>query len=574
MGNNDYQRDLKAKLDYTFPDGDVPAVSRRVTSIFRADASSYTVGNGGTAQAKLQMFSNEMVADFANSYLRGYLALEISGAGAQIPQGQYTYETIRPLLPNGFESLIRDLRIESRGRAELEEIKNYNHVAHARHQRMTPKGNDNVLNRLCLRGDCLSTGEARAFVTNVPGDGGKSIVGIPFCVQLEGSGLLRSKRYFPLRACSELVFIFDFESPANAFHQELNYSLNNVDWNYGNSAGVLPTSAANIASQLGLNAAELDTVTGRVHPPQGIVDPNAATINLAYTISNLEFVVDMVALEPAFEMAMVKSVQGEGLPFWFDTYHVQSDPVTSQNFTQRIGKGAANVMRVHTKFQHQMAVGNQNEDTFRSEPFGISSYQYRLGTTYYPRDAVQNHLHMVLECDKAWNNSVARDPMPLSTIKKQIGSSFVVSQLNGVVGTATQQTKGASASSMTQVYLPDRESIPSQFMIGTSLMASPDAIISGVNTNNGHQLELFVQRYAPMNSLVTVPLRNSTVNDAVNSSLQVFYTRQPNTANAVGGLPRQSRYSWASGDPIYVISMLQYTRALVIRPNYTVQIRE
>jgi len=588
---------LAAKIDYTFPDGDMPTIARRVTSVFKANQPSFQ----GGSQAQISLFSNDAVLDLESSYFRANLKIEISGSSTQTPLGQYTYGSIMPLLENGVEDLIKEFRVESYGRTELEKISNYHHVAHLKHQIESSKANDNVLNRMCLRGDCLSSAEAAAMVTNTPGDSGKTIIGVPVVFQLTGSGIFNSKRYFPLRVVSQLNLFFDLETATNAFHQCINYSTQNSDWvqpasstvntynTVTNSAQVFTAAQGQQAPSTAVVYANptttkcfMDPGTGRLCPSNGQVDPSAANITISYTLSELEFVADTVILQPQMEAAILKSVESElGLPYWFPTYYFQIDPVISaQNFTQRIGKGVANASRVITKFQHSSWVNNQNEDMFASEPFGLSSYQYRLGTQYYPRDPVKSLLHAVIEADKAVNYAIARNPTPFGSIRRQIGDSLQVqgSANNTGAGQTGQQNAGAANASVTQCYLPSMACVPHEFRIGTSLMSSPDAIISGVNTNQGHQLELFFERYQAPSTLTVIPVCSSVNADEASSSIRVNKTRQPLTSDStnsfVGGLPRQSRYSWASGDNINVCTMLEYTRALVIRPDYLIEIRE
>jgi len=563
-----YKRDIAGKIAYTFPLGDVPAVTRRVTAVFNSDQTSYSVGMGGTAQAKMSLFSNDMVIDLESSYFQCEVALEISGASAQNPLGQYTYESIRPILQNGVQDLFRNFRVESYGKTTLEEIRLYNHVASKEAWLHGSRGSSQALDRLQLRGNCLSGTEAKALVTNVPNDMGKSIDGVKVAFQMSASGLLSNPKYFPLKYLSQIQLFWDFESPQVAFNQQLNYSLNAADWTSSDGVSRVPTAAVSTAQKV------MQDAVGRVIPSNGKVDAGAATIQLAYTIKNLQFVADMVQMEPVFDLAMKKTIMDkDGMPYWFTTHEVQSDGFNGQNYTQRINKAVANAMRVFTKFQHNLQL-NATEDSFKSEHFGLQQYQYRLGTVYYPRDPVSNHLRMYIEADKAANYARARSQYPASSVRKAIGSSFAYPKFNGVAGAATQVNNGVTSTSVSQCYYPDSNALPSQFLIGTSLMASPDAIISGVNTNNGHNLELYLVRYpATSQTLTRIPTSNSTRNDTQNQLIKINQTRNP-TGTVQGGLPKQTRYAWAGQDAINVISMLEFTRVIVIRPNFNIEIRE
>jgi hypothetical protein len=404
---------LAEKIEYTYPEGDVPAVDRRVTQIFRSDATKYAAGS----QSKVSLFSNDMVIDLENSYFRAYIGFEISGDASTVANGQLTYETVRPILENGIEDLIGSVRIESYGKTELENLRNYNHWANFQHKMMGSPDADTATNRFSLRGDCLNSSEARAIVSNKIGENGGDIQGIPVIFKLNASGIMGNSRYLPLRLLSQLDITIQWDEAKNAIHQELVYSTTDSNYNdqidcaLDGNANTIIAGKTPITAPLAATYATHPTIrqgvclaTGRVHPSQLTVSSGAANIKIGYTISNLEFVADSVKLSPPFESALLATLESaNGLPFWFNTVYTQMDQCASQSFTQRIGKGVANASRVLTKFQNLQVFNNQTEDCFASEPFGIKSCQYRLGTSNFPRDPIVNQYHMVVEADKAVN---------------------------------------------------------------------------------------------------------------------------------------------------------------------------
>jgi len=704
---------LAAKVQYSWPEGDANVIESRQTVVWKSDQPSYAPGS----IAKVWIYSNGQNIDLANSFFGANISLQITGNG--VPQINQ-YAAVKPILKGGIEDLIREFRVRSYGGVDMEYLRYYNYISMLRQWCAIPRSNNLALARASLRGDCLNAMERYQIVDN---SASASNLGLQIYFRPESSGFFDTRRFLPLRYMNQIQFEFTWETPTQGFQM---------------LGGLAPTGAGGATS----------------------------IPSLSYLITNLNFYADMVTLSPEMEVALQKAVdEKEGIPIYFDTFEVQVDQVGySQSYTQRINKSVANAVRVMSILQPQGIQNNPMFDSFASEPMGLNTYQYRLGTVYYPKDQVDvskgNLLRAVIEADKAMNYSCSKREYPPSDIREQIGDRLYANSLssvglipavNNVTIVATPQNAaqlmyscnnyyppyvpfgttgiagagfwgsnvmgaapdwivnstnapgwtnggttvaGGSAPNYTilkngswkyfahsfkvtaspligvqgasnasdvgvlsgpvnslraqitadssglisnhgygssidkelnyQLYMPHVKSVPTKFRIGSSLQMSPDAWVTGVSTAHGHQLELFIRRFAPptnvypfllsyISSLYPVDGTCFTINTALAASQTALVpsntpsgvasaqvakvassgpitgadpmhgalvginnaTIRPGTGTAAMSVNKNvSFFSWGANDACTLFSFLQYTRLILIKKEYNIQIRE
>lgn len=743
---------LASRISYVWPEGDANIVESRQQVTFKAEVATYAPGSVAT----ISVYSNGQCLDLSSSWIEGYLTISLTGNAPQIRQ----YDALKPILANGIQDLIAEWRVRSYGGVDMEYIRRYNYVNAMRSWVQPPRENVRARGRIDLRGDCLRPHE-KFRIMDITNNG--TSYGVFFCFRPEMSGFWSTERFLPLRYMNQVQFQMTLEKPEQAFHCQ---------------AGFFPTGSATSAV---------------VSPP-----------TISYTLRDLTLRAVAVTLSPEMELALEKAVnEKDGIPLFFDTFEVQMDNISNQSsYTQKIGKAVANAVRAMCMLQPSFYQNNVLGNSFASEPMGLMSYQFRLGTTYYPRDKVfltQNQdIRACVEADMALGYPLARRESPSSTVLEQIGASAWFNALTaipafgtitcgpqansgsvtntaGVVGVSalhqpysanqfyppwvaqgtstlrrvianvtndvtnmkavaggstapTQALKlfvagglgdasipsmhviGASGKATSyqgsytaavgnltdgaisatydigvctgpvngnrsqaaadvagllsdhgygssvdkernyQLYLPSRQYVPTKFLFGTSLQMSPEAWVTGVALNHGHQLEVAIERYPavsvnypwllsfisssyPLDAAIFKVTLNTTgtttagqapsvysaattaVFDSTNGALPSgippgYVSKSPAVGSWVGPDPQHgscvqianvtmrllfnaadnatltattgtkaiqknsSIYSWGTLDQAWLITFLQYTRLILIKKGYNIQIRE
>lgn len=735
---------LASRISYTWPEGDANIVESRQQVTFKAEVATYAPGSTAT----ISVYSNGQCLDLSSSWIEGYLTISLSGNVPQINQ----YDALKPILHNGIQDLISEWRVRSYGGVDMEYIRRYNYCQAMRSWVNPPRDQIRQRGRVDLRGDCLRPHE-KCRIMDIANNG--SSYGVFFCFRPEMSGFWSTERFLPLRYMNQVQFQMTLEKPEQAFHCQ---------------GGFFPSGAA---------------TSSQVSPP-----------TISYTLRDLQLRTVAVTLSPEMEMALEKAVnEKDGIPLFFDTFEVQMDNISNQSsYTQKVGKAVANAVRAICMLQPSYFQNNVLANSFASEPMGLMSYQFRLGTTFYPRDKVfltQNQdIRVAVEADMALGYPLARRESPSSSILEQLGASAWFNALTsiksagtvtasavaagaisgvsslhqpyscnqfyppwtalnvstmrkavsssvtpdvsnmvataGASGAATQTVKllqagslgdasipsmhivaeapatnykggyTAAAGSATdggisadydvgvctgpvngnrtiaqadaagllsnhgygsstdkernyQLYLPGKQYVPTKFLFGTSLQMSPEAWVTGVALNHGHQLEVAIERYPAVSlnypwmlayvssqypldaaifklvfsapaalGLPTVPYTSYTASvfDSTNGALPTgitpgYVAKNPSVGTWTGPDPQHGAclqianvpmrliynaadaatiaanvtgtkavqknscvYSWGTLDQAWLITFLQYTRLILIKKGYNIQIRE
>lgn len=733
---------LASRISYVWPEGDANIVESRQQVTFKAEVATYAPGSVAT----ISVYSNGQCLDLSSSWIEGYLTISLTGNAPQIRQ----YDALKPILANGVQDLISEWRVRSYGGVDMEYIRRYNYVNAMRSWVQPPRDNVRARGRIDLRGDCLRPHE-KFRIMDITNNG--TSYGVFFCFRPEMSGFWSTERFLPLRYMNQVQFQMTLEKPEQAFHCQ---------------AGFFPSGSA---------------TSSVVSPP-----------SISYTLRDLQLRAVAVTLSPEMELALEKAVnEKDGIPLFFDTFEVQMDNISNQSsYTQKIGKAVANAVRAMCMLQPSFYQNNVLGNSFASEPMGLMTYQFRLGTTYYPRDKVfltQNQdIRACVEADMALGYPLARRESPSSTVLEQVGASAWFNAMTAIpsFGTitcaATNSTPSVGVSSLHQpfscnqfyppwvaygtnslrralnttvtpdvanmkataggstaptqavkllqagslgdasipsmhitsavitgyaggytaavgatadntisapydvgvctgpvngnrsqaaadasgllsdhgfgsatdkernyqLYLSSRQYIPTKFLFGTSLQMSPEAWVTGVALNHGHQLEVAIERYPPPS--VNYPWLLSFISSSYPLDAAIYKVVLPNTSavgvasvayasattslfdSSNGGLPtgippayvakspaagswvgpdpqhgaclqlanvtmrllfnaadnstitattgtraiqkNSSIYSWGSLDQAWLITFLQYTRLILIKKGYNIQIRE
>ena len=138
-------------------------------------------------------------------------------------------------------------------------------------------------------------------------------------------------------------------------------------------------------------------------------------------------------------------------------------PAGTQNFSMQITKSVSQAVHVHACIQKADAVNSPVSDSFDSEPWSITSYQWRLGSQYYPHQA------LIMPTGSGESDSYEAYMLTMSSFDK-MNTVFKESRIDPQ-----------------QFYLE-------KGIISTSLERNQSLQISGSPINNSRILELLVER--------------------------------------------------------------------------------
>lgn len=139
-----------------------------------------------------------------------------------------------------------------------------------------------------------------------------------------------------------------------------------------------------------------------------------------FEISNAQIVTDCVTLSDSAQRAILETTASSGLEIVYKTLHNQQS-VQSQEMNIEVRKAVSRCLRVISVPHYNIAnTGEQNQDSFRSPAFDLISYQVRLGSLYFPTQALQGEnpvdilTQMYAHVQRGWG--IARTPSAPSSV--------------------------------------------------------------------------------------------------------------------------------------------------------------
>lgn len=157
---------------------------------------------------------------------------------------------------------------------------------------------------------------------------------------------------------------------------------------------------------------ELDALVGSSGMPAAYVAATpagqlaiAAPASLIYTLTDVNFVAELLEFDSAFDTAFWGGLQQMGVPLKFASWHFHSFPMTGGNQTFQIHERSRSVKAAFAVarstrppsvsidsnrfFNDLGATYTADGDITRTAPAPIESYQFRVGGRYYPAQPVR-----------------------------------------------------------------------------------------------------------------------------------------------------------------------------------------
>jgi hypothetical protein len=205
---------------------------------------------------------------------------------------------------------------------------------------------------------------------------------------------------------------------ANLFSAKNLRQKNSQDWidNYGSmmgmgSTGIAGTDAANVTATAKKFVIPLSAISGFFDPVGGVLLPpmlaaglevqltfadfrtalfqKAGTVT-GYTISKISIMTDLVTLSDDTQKSLNFESASNGLEYVYPRYHTATSTLTSTAVSIQVAKAVSQAASVCACLVTQADVLDVTADAFASEVWNVSDWQVRVGSLYYPNEAIQD----------------------------------------------------------------------------------------------------------------------------------------------------------------------------------------
>lgn len=201
-----------------------------------------------------------------------------------------------------------------------------------------------------------------------------------------------------------------------------NYSQDWID-HYGTmsglgSTGIGATDAANVSTVATRFVVPLSMLSGFFRPIGGqLIPPQLAAgmeirLNLAdfrtalfqktatitgYTLSDISIVCDCVSLADDTQKSLNFESASSGLEYTYPRVHTATSTVTSTDIQVQVQKSVAQANVMTACLVTQGDVLSLTADSFKSQAWNFSEWQYRVGSLYYPNEALKDSAQDAVE---------------------------------------------------------------------------------------------------------------------------------------------------------------------------------
>lgn len=153
----------------------------------------------------------------------------------------------------------------------------------------------------------------------------------------------------------------------------------------------------------------------------------SGTVDTKYTIYNPEMLFMCMDLNDPTQAVLMKNSAETGLEYTFPSYF--SSPVTtsSNSINEQVKKAVAQCTRAFTTVFKKDEVEDIKEDGFKSlDASSFETFQYRVGSNYYPKKLVSNIAEAWYVTSAAFNNNFESMPNPMTLSDYIDGGMFVI----------------------------------------------------------------------------------------------------------------------------------------------------
>ena len=497
---------INAKALYAMPEGDSGLVRERRLERVPSDQTSYTAGD----VMKFVLSSQGRMIDPSNTYI----SFKLTRTGA--PANTIGY------LPIGVQGLFEEVKTQAWNGTVMEDLKDYNvnaalqdrvamngedKAVYGSHEGFLPQGVDQVPWSVVGQGKNNTVAAQRAALH---GYEYQLRSGSTFTVRLRHSGLWGMSQFIPLKQLGQISLEIKLAAVQHAF-------------------AIMKVGAGSTAVAAATN------VETRVFESK--LDNSAASLAIetifeSYTLSQVSLYVETILPSPAFDQSLDQAVANGGLPIYFPTYSLIRQTIDSaaSSSTFYLQKAAANVTSVvSVQISTTTADKGDGGSRFRFFSGGCSSWQYQLGTEYYPMFAITDHAIGLREAIKSLPRKNASRPPVIPRWKYSHKNNLMANE--AVLGAAAPAARYDYA--LWDQSRGDEQWQSDLFMIGARLQTMPGITLTGQSTNAGNQLILHLQ-FAAANGTVDANEKYGGARDLYSF---IYYTRiivvQPNNNVAV-----------------------------------------
>lgn len=168
----------------------------------------------------------------------------------------------------------------------------------------------------------------------------------------------------------------------------------------GTDAAILSDTDVRFVIPLNLISGFFRPVGGQLMPPQlaagmeiqiSFADYRTALFQKAgtvtgYTISDISIMCDCVTLADDVQKTLNMESASSGLEYTYPRFHTASSTVTSTSVNVQVQKSVAQASTMTACLLTKANVLDVTVDSLKSETWDVSSWQYRIGSLYYPNE--------------------------------------------------------------------------------------------------------------------------------------------------------------------------------------------
>jgi hypothetical protein len=116
-----------------------------------------------------------------------------------------------------------------------------------------------------------------------------------------------------------------------------------------------------------------------------------AGTNVSYTVSNPEMLFQCMDLNDPTQAVLMKNSAETGLEYTFPSYFSSPHTTAGNSVNEQVKKAVAQCTRAFTTVFNKADVSDEKKDGFNSlDATAFETFQYRVGSNYYPQKAVSN----------------------------------------------------------------------------------------------------------------------------------------------------------------------------------------
>jgi len=157
----------------------------------------------------------------------------------------------------------------------------------------------------------------------------------------------------------------------------------------------------------------------------------AATVE-GFSVTNISIMTDCVTLSDDTQRTLNAESASSGLEYTYPRYHTSSSTVSSTSVTAQVRKAVSQASMVNGYLLTQANILDRTADSMASAPWNVSSWQYRVGSLYFPNQAVTDTATPTGK-ESLMMLQVAYDKAKHASMENSVGVDEFTSSFGGMV---------------------------------------------------------------------------------------------------------------------------------------------